>query len=113
MAKFLFGLFLLVLIAAGTILYLSRRETPPLLAIEQPTRAVGQTGTVTVTAKTPGLKFTALTINVEQNGQTTPIYSLDSGSATPEDPDTIKISRPFGKQSVPSLRSGPARIVVS
>jgi len=113
MVKFLFGLFVLVLIAAGTIFYLSSRETPPVVAIDQPTGAVGQTGTLTVSAQTPGAKFTALTIAIEQNGQSTPFFSLDGNAPAPDGPDTIRISRPFGKQAVPSLRSGTARIVVS
>jgi murein DD-endopeptidase MepM/ murein hydrolase activator NlpD len=105
-------LFLLLLVAAASIFYISRRESPPVVAIEQPQRLVGQTGTLTVTADTPGAKFKDLTIAVEQNGQTTPLFSLDSTAPVPSG-NTIRVSRPFGKQSVPQLRSGPAKIVVS
>src|SRR5215471_10309534 len=105
-------LFLLLLVAAASIFYISRRETPPVVAIEQPQRLVGQTGTLTVTAETPGAKFKDLTIAVEQNGQSTPLFSLDSTAPVPAG-NMIRVSRPFGKQSVPQLRSGPAKIVVS
>jgi murein DD-endopeptidase MepM/ murein hydrolase activator NlpD len=105
-------LFLLLLVAAASIFYISRRESPPVVAIEQPQRLVGQTGTLTVTAETPGAKFKDLTIAVEQSGQTTPLFSLDSTAPVPSG-NAIRVSRPFGKQSVPQLRAGPAKIVVS
>jgi murein DD-endopeptidase MepM/ murein hydrolase activator NlpD len=105
-------LFVLLLVAAASIFYIARRETPPAVAIEQPQRFVGQSGTLTVTAETPGAKFKDLTITLEQNGQNTPLFSLDSTAPVPSG-NAIRVSRPFGKQSVPQLRSGPAKIVVS
>jgi murein DD-endopeptidase MepM/ murein hydrolase activator NlpD len=113
MLKLLLGFVLLFLVAAGTIFYLARRETPPLVTFEQPQRAVGQTGTLTVVIETPGAKIKALDITVDQNGQTTPLVTGDSSLAQQTGPNTLKISRPFGKQAVPQLKSGPAKIVVS
>jgi len=113
MARFLAGLFVVLLAAAAAVFYIARRETAPLVTFEQPGRVVGQSGTLTVTAVTPAAKFKALTITVEQNGQTTPLYTLDPAAPPTTGPDTIRISRPFGKQSVPSLHAGSARIVVS
>jgi murein DD-endopeptidase MepM/ murein hydrolase activator NlpD len=106
-------LFFLLLVAAASIFYISRREAPPVVTIEQPQgRLVGQTGTLAVTAETPGAKFKDLTVTVEQNGETTPLFSFDSTAPVPAG-NTIRVSRPFGKQSVPQLRAGPAKIVVS
>ena len=113
MVRWLAGLLVLLLAGAGAVFYISSRETAPLVTIEQPDRVVGQTGTLTVTADTPGARFTQLTIAVEQNGQTTPLYSLDTAAPTASGPNAVRISRPFGKQSVPSLRAGKARIVAS
>jgi murein DD-endopeptidase MepM/ murein hydrolase activator NlpD len=113
MVRLLGVLILLLAIAAGAVFYMSSRETVPLVTIDQPERVVGQTGTLTVTAQTPAAKFKALTITLEQNGQTTPLYTLDPAAAPTTGPNTIRITRPFGKQNVPSLRAGPARIVVS
>src|SRR2546423_12710950 len=112
MARLLAGLLVLILIGAGAVYYISSRETAPLLTFEQPERVVGQTGTLSVTAQTPAAKFKELTIAVEQNGQTTPIYTLDPAAPPTIGPNTIRITRPFGKQSVPSLRAGPARLLV-
>src|SRR4249919_1470793 len=60
-----------------------------------------------------------LTVAVEQNGKSIPLFSLDStdqakaAATSPTAPDRITITRPIGKQAVPELRSGTARIVVS
>ena len=114
MVRWLAGLVVLLLVLAGAVFYISSRETAPLVTFEQPDRVVGQTGTLTVAAETPGAKFKDLTVTLEQNGQTTPLFALGgkAGDGTISG-NTLRISRPLGKQSVPSLRAGTARIVVS
>jgi murein DD-endopeptidase MepM/ murein hydrolase activator NlpD len=109
----LIGLLLLILIGLGSIFYLSRRETVPLVAIEQPDRVIGQAGTLTVSAETPGRKFTQFDVTLEQNGQVTKLFSLDGGTLVETGPNTVRYSRPIGKQSVPSLRSGAAKLTVT
>ena len=109
----LLALLILILIAAGSIFYISRRETAPLVTIEQPQRAIGQTGTLTVSAETPGRKFTQFDATLEQNGQVTKLFSLDGGTLVDTGANTVRYSRPIGKQAVPSLRSGPAKITVT
>jgi len=113
MTRLLGALLLLLAIAAGVVFYISSKETAPTVTFEQPGRVVGQTGTLTVTAQTPGAKFKDLTITLEQNGQSTPLYTLDAAAPPTAGPDTVRISRPFGKQSVPSLRAGTARLVAT
>ena len=54
---------------------------------------------------------------VEQNGQVIPI-TIPTASATvnqavPSEPKMLRTSLPFGKQAVPQLKAGPARIVVT
>ncbi len=112
MARFLGFLVLLLVIAAGAVFYVSSRETAPLVTIDQPDRVVGQTGTLTVTAETPGATLKDVTLAVEQNGQTTPL-PLESGQLVQSGPNTVRISRPFGKQSVPALKAGTAKITVT
>jgi murein DD-endopeptidase MepM/ murein hydrolase activator NlpD len=119
MMRALAGLIVLLLIAAGAVYIVARRETVPIVRIEQPDKAIGQAGTLVVTAEAPKAQFKALTVAVEQNGKSFPLFSLDSrdqakaAAASPVAPDRITITRPIGKQSVPELRSGTARIVVS
>src|SRR5258706_7684348 len=117
----LFGWFVILLvlgtIAAATAYYLAGKGPPPALAIVKPDRVVGQTGSLDVTADAPGGKLTSLTIAVEQNGRSVPLFSLDnplaSGGLAAEGPDRLRVTRAFGKQNVPALQSGHARIVVS
>jgi murein DD-endopeptidase MepM/ murein hydrolase activator NlpD len=92
------------------------RGAPPQLTVSQPGRFVGQTGSVEVAAAAPNAKFTALSIALEQNGKTIPLYSLDrpqNATVTQTDRNRVDISRPIGKQAIPELVSGPARIVVT
>src|SRR5438477_12304028 len=113
MARLLAALFVILLVAAGAVFYLSSRETAPLVTIDQPERVVGQTGTLTVTARAPAARFKELSIMLEQNGKTTPLYVFDPAAPSTIGPDTVRITRPFGKQSVPALRAGAARIIVT
>jgi murein DD-endopeptidase MepM/ murein hydrolase activator NlpD len=90
--------------------------TPPQLTIDKPERFVGQTGGVEVTAAAPNAKFTQLTVTLEQNGKSFPLYSLASpGDAvvTQTERNRLRVARPIGKQAIPDLQTGAARIVVT
>ena len=54
-----------------------RRRSPS----PNPTRFVGQTGDLEVTADAPKARFTALTITLEQNGKSTPLFKLGDPQA--------------------------------
>src|SRR5438552_12660602 len=115
----------LVAVLLGCAYYAAGRGAPPRLSIDKPDKVVGQSGTLEVTADAPNVRFSALTITLEQNGKTTPLFRLEgdvrqgaatgatSGTLTQPGPNTIRIVRPLGKQSVPELQAGPARIVVA
>src|SRR5580765_1098289 len=116
MLRWLFGFIILALVTAGAAYYAAGRGAPPAITIRQPDRFVGQTGAVDVTVSAPGGRFTSLTISLEQNGRTVPLFSLigsQGATLTQIDRDRMRISRPFGKQSVPELQQGSARVVVS
>jgi murein DD-endopeptidase MepM/ murein hydrolase activator NlpD len=69
-----------------------------------------------VTVSAPDADLSELTVGLEQNGRTLPLFSLDapgSVSITQPLPDQFRIATPLGKQHQPELASGPARIVVS
>ena len=112
-------LLILIAVAAAAVagLYVAAgRGAPPHLTIDKPDRFVGQSGTLDVTADAPDARFTTLKITLEQNGKTVPLFTLDgpqTATVTRTDPTHLKVSRPLGKQSVPELVSGPARIVVT
>ena len=126
MLRWLAGLIVLALIAFGILYVAAGRSAPPRLAIDKPDRVVGQSGAVEVTAEAPNARFTRLTIALEQNGKTYPLVDLtapDRGEIPPNAPalgditqvtrNQLRISRSIGKQAVPQLASGPARIVVT
>ena len=106
---------LLAALFAGAFV-LAGRGAPPRLTIDRPERVIGQTGTLEVTAETPNGNLSSLTIAVEQNGSTTPVFSLDApqgATVTVVDETHRRVSRPFGKQAVPQLQAGAARLVVT
>jgi hypothetical protein len=111
------ALLLLIAALAGGIAYVAAgRGAPPHLTINGPNRVVGQRGTLDVTAEAPHARFTALDVVIEQNGRTMPLFALNStqgATVTPVEPNQLRISRPLGKQSVPDLQAGPARVIVT
>src|SRR5471032_3356645 len=116
MFRWLLALVLLIGLAGAGAYAVAARGTPPVLAIIKPDRLVGQTGAVEVTAEAPNAHFTTLAIAVEQNGKSIPLYTLDNAQAasvTQVSRTQIRIARPLGKQAVPDLQSGAARIVVT
>lgn len=109
-------LLLVVLVAFGVAYVAAGRGAPPQITIEKPERAVGQSGSVEVVAAAPNGKFSALSIALEQNGKTIPLYSLDDprgASVTKVDRNRIDITRAIGKQAIPEIQSGAARVVVT
>jgi len=116
MLRWLAALLVLLALAAGIAYVVVGRGAPPRVTINQPARFVGQSGSLDVTAEAPNAKFTALTIALEQNGRSIPLFALDNtqqATVSHADPNQLRVSRPLGKQSVPELQSGTARIVVT
>jgi murein DD-endopeptidase MepM/ murein hydrolase activator NlpD len=116
MFRWLLALVVLIALAAAGAYLVAGRGAPPQVTIEKPDRVVGLSGALDVTAAAPNATLTALTITLEQNGRSYPLYTLDgaqTATVTRVDPDTLRVSRPLGKQSVPELQSGKARIVVT
>lgn len=116
MLRWLVGLLLVVLVVAGGTYWIAGRGAPPAIKIDRPERVVGQTGTLDVVVEAPRGRLTALAIALEQNGRSIPLFSLDaqqSATLTQVDDNHVRVSRPVGKQSVPDLQQGAARITVS
>ena len=116
MFRWLVSLVLIVCLALAGAYVIAGRGAPPHLTIEKPDRFVGQAGALDVTADAPNARFTALTITLEQNGRSYPLFTLDgaqTATVTRVDRNQLRVSRPIGKQSVPELQSGAARVVVT
>lgn len=115
MLRWLAGLLVLLALAAAIAYLVAGRGAPPRVTINQPARFIGQTGSVDITVEAPDAKFTALQIALEQNGRSVQLFTLDNAqqaTVAPVDANQLRVSRPLGKQSVPELQAGTARIVV-
>jgi murein DD-endopeptidase MepM/ murein hydrolase activator NlpD len=89
----------------------------PAIQIARPEKLVGASTPVDVAIDAPGGVLTSLDVVFEQNGARTPIFTLGadpSALARPAgQPDRVTVSRTIGKENVPALATGPARIVVT
>jgi murein DD-endopeptidase MepM/ murein hydrolase activator NlpD len=123
--RWILGLLVLLGLGFCGVYVAAGRGAPPHLVILKPDRFVGQASTLDVSAEAPNSRFTTLTIAVEQNGHSYPLFALDraAGAAaataasgatvTQVDRNQLRIARPLGKQSVPELQSGAAKLVVT
>ena len=114
--RFLLGLVLIVLVAAGGAFVYAGRMPGPAIQISKPDKFVGVSTPLEVTVQAPGALVEDLQIAVEQNGKQFPLFSLadQKGAQMRQDgPDRIVVSREIGKQSIPELQSGDARLVVT
>jgi len=116
MSRWLIGLPFALAVIVFALFTLAGRGQPPTLTIDKPGRLVGQASILEVSAEAPNAQFTTLTISVEQNGKSHGLFSLggaEQATIAQQGPNRLRITRPFGKQTVPELEPGPARIVVS
>src|SRR5262245_1879573 len=98
MLRFIAGFLIVALLALGALYVAAGRSAPPGLTVNKPERVVGQNGTLDVTAAAPNARFTSLTITLEQNGRTTPLFTLATrkeGTVTQPDVNHLNISLPF------------------
>jgi hypothetical protein len=115
--KYLVGLVLLLLVAAGGAYVVAGRMTPPAIAIEKPDKFVGVATPFEVAITAPDAPMMKpVRVVFEQNGKQTTLFSLEEpGKATikQEGSDTVRITHEIGKQTVPDLQSGAAKIIVT
>jgi murein DD-endopeptidase MepM/ murein hydrolase activator NlpD len=114
--RYLFALLVALVVCAGLVFFIAGRGAAPTIKILQPTKMVGLDTVLDVSVETPKAKFTRVDIAIEQNGKSTPLFSLGApGSAklTQETPNRIRVSRPIGKRAMPDLAAGRARITVT
>jgi murein DD-endopeptidase MepM/ murein hydrolase activator NlpD len=108
------SLVLVVALAAGA-WFAAGRGTPPIIEIRQPERVLGRAGTLVVDVTAPGGRLTRLDVALEQNAAPTPLFALpgkDGATLTQEAGDRIRLTLPIGRQQVPALAAGPARLTV-
>ena len=116
--RYLIGLILLLLIALGAAYVAAGRGGPPSIAIAKPEKWVGVSTPLEVDIGAPGAQLKTLSIVFDQNGKQTTLYSMENGQPSGDGvkldgPDKLIISRTLGKETVPGLQTGPARITVT
>jgi murein DD-endopeptidase MepM/ murein hydrolase activator NlpD len=114
--RYLVALLLILGLVAGGAYVVAGRQGGPSIDIGRPEKFVGASTPLEVTVGAPGGKLTTLEIVLEQNGKQTPLYSMDAprGAEIKQDgPDKLRVTRDVGKQSVPELQGGAARIIVT
>jgi murein DD-endopeptidase MepM/ murein hydrolase activator NlpD len=115
--RYLIGFVVAVALIVGGVLMYAGRLPGPAIEIVKPAKYVGQTTTVEVTLSAPGARYTGdFHVAFEQNGKQTPLVSfaqLGTAEVKQDGPDRVRITRTFGRDAIPDLKSGPARIVVT
>jgi len=111
----LFLIIVALAVAAGAAWFYAGQLPGPAIEIIHPT-VVGQTGQLEVTVDTPGGKLTHLDVVLEQGKYRDPIFSLpgaEPARLAVEGDNKLRLTRPLGKQSLPELMSGKARITIT
>jgi murein DD-endopeptidase MepM/ murein hydrolase activator NlpD len=114
--RYLLGLILVIALVAGGLFVYAGRLPGPSIQIDKPTKYVGQTGTVEVAVSAPQARLASLQIAFEQNGKQTPLMSLTqpaNAEIKQETADRVRVTRTIGREVIPGLKSGSARIVVT
>ena len=111
------SLFVLALLAAGGAYYMAGREAGPSITVRTPEKFVGQNTPLEFAIEAPGGQFSLIEAALEQEGQSHPLFSSDpaqpqSGELKQETADRVMVTRAIGKQAIPSLKAGPARLVI-
>ncbi|HET9263274.1 MAG TPA: M23 family metallopeptidase [Vicinamibacterales bacterium] len=113
--RYLFGLILVLALAAGGAWLVAGRMTSPAIEISKPDKFVGTASPLDVSVSSPNNELSALRIVFEQDGNQTPLYAMDQPGEvkTKQDGERILLSGEIGKKTVPQLKAGAARIVVT
>jgi murein DD-endopeptidase MepM/ murein hydrolase activator NlpD len=115
--KYLVGLVLILLLAAGGAWVYAGRLPAPAISIEKPEKFVGTATPLQITISAPdAATMKPIRVVFEQNGKQTTLFNLDEpgkGQITQDGTDKVRITQEIGKTSVPDLQAGAAKILVT
>jgi murein DD-endopeptidase MepM/ murein hydrolase activator NlpD len=120
--RFLFRALLLILVLAalvyGGAYFYAGRLPGPAIEIRSPEKYVGQNGQLEFSVDAPQGEFTKIDAVLEQDGQSTPVFSTDpsqqpAAEVKQDAASRIYVIRPIGKQALPNLKAGPAKVTIT
>src|SRR5688500_3071035 len=115
--RYLLGLLLLAALVAGGAYIYAGSLPGPAIEIVKPEKFVGQSTTVEVAISAPGAQWVGdFQVSFEQNGKQTPLASFAQPATAeikPDGPGRVRVTRTFGRDTIPDLKTGPAKIVVT
>jgi hypothetical protein len=90
----------------------------PDIGLRSPEKYVGQNTQLEFSVETPDGAFSNIEAVLEQDGSATTVFSTDpsaqpAGEMKQDSANRIFVIRPIGKQALPNLKSGPARVTVT
>ncbi len=114
--RYLLGLILILVLAAGGAYVVAGRAAGPSIEIGKPEKFVGTSTPLQISIGAPEAKLSSARVVFEQGGKQTPLYTLENATGATvklDGPDKLVVTRDIGKQAIPDLKTGPARIVVT
>jgi murein DD-endopeptidase MepM/ murein hydrolase activator NlpD len=112
----LFLLFLAALVLGGAYFYAGTLPGPS-IEVRSPDKYVGQSTPLQFSVDTPQGEFTAIDVTLDQDGRSMPIFSTDPSQQPAGEmkqaADRMYVIRPIGKQALPDLKAGPARLTIT
>ena len=114
--RFLLGLLLVLALAAGGVFVAAGRMAGPSIDIGKPAKFIGASTPLEVGVGAPGANLKDLRIALEQAGTQHTLFTLadQKGASLKQDgADKILVGATIGREQVPTLKSGPARIIVT
>ena len=107
----------LLLFAAGGVFLYAGRLPGPSIAITSPTAFVGASTPLDILVDAAGSPVSSVDVVFEQGGTSTPIVSSTAGQVdrhvSDDGPGRARVTHLVGRENVPGLKSGPARLVVT
>jgi murein DD-endopeptidase MepM/ murein hydrolase activator NlpD len=114
--RFLFALLVAAAVALGGVFLVAGRMAGPSIEIRQPSKFVGASSALEVAVVAPGADLKTLQIVLEQEGKRHILFTLadQKGVSVKQDgADRLLVTGSLGRQQVPELKSGPARVLVT
>jgi hypothetical protein len=90
----------------------------PVVELRSPDQYVGQNTQLECSVETPDGAFSSIEAVLEQEGNATTVFTTDptaqpAGEMKQDSANRIFVIRPIGKQALPNLEAGPARVTVT